>query len=895
MKKKFRYTCKGCGRSFQLELDVAELSLHTAACPFCARSALFDNRSGILARLGGGGASGGSSSSSYGSGSSSSGSYSSGATASQGSGYSAPTPRPASTGTDTGRYNIPVRSGSTKDYSSQGWKARSGREDRTGKDRRRDRKSRFSLPALRLPHFELPGRGGRQRLLVLGGMALAALALVYGIIITVQVILFDPDPYIQSIGSRSPNRIYDRDGKLISELFSLKTGTLKFEEIPKEMADVLLFVEDEGFYSHGAIDLFSTARAMFANLTSMGFVQGASTITQQLARILLDERQKTLARKAKEASLAFALEARYSKKEILTGYFNNVYLGHGAYGFETAADFYFGHTLQQLSFTERLALACLPSAPEKFSPLRNPELLIRKMDHVYGRMQEHHFPTPGRDEYESQKASVLSRLNRSPSETVFGTRSDNGPYVTEYIRGKIREILGADVETSAGLRIETTIDVGLQRSAVKNSREFLDEIRKLHPYRHEKGDDKAADISREKEQMRKEYLQRALGAALLGMPIPRTGNKRLETASIGLDPKTGEILFMQGGSQFFPENQLNRSIQMRRQTGSAIKPIVYSAGIESGVLSPATPLEDSPLFFSGVHTQGKDFWLPDNIDEDYEGVIPLRVALAKSRNIPAIRAAGIIGLDRVGEQFRKFFFHSNDSFNKRFRAEQGVAIGILEMSPLEMALAFSAFGNNGVMKRPYLIRRIVNPAGTVLFDGTQKDEFRLNMPEEITAVGGDTAEVMSSLLRDSAHFGGAGRGGFSSPLLMGKTGTTNKHRDAWFVGVLPHLAAAVWVGFDNPEVSMTKGTGAGVAGPLFGRIVSGSGRSYEADGYVFNPHAKDATVCADTGLIPNKFCPRRKTEIFSVAGLPRKTCEKHSADATDHPSLPDLPTKSDFN
>lgn len=756
----------------------------------------------------------------------------------------------------------------------------------------------FSLPSFRsfsLPSFSLSSRrGDRSRLLVLGGFIALIGALLYGSVVVVQLALFDPDPYISGMGSRSPDRIYDRNGQLISELFSLKTGNLKFEDIPKPMIDVLLFVEDEDFYSHGAIDFTATLRAVFINVTNAGFVQGASTITQQLSRILLDDREKTLTRKLKEASLAYALEARYTKNDILTGYFNNVYLGHGAYGFQTAADFYFRKTLVEINFTERLALASLPSAPERFSPLRNPEMLIRKMDHIYARMVEDGFPVPAQSDYESQKLSSLMHLNRSPTETVFGTRTDHGPYVTEYIRGKLREILGDEAESQSGLRIETTIDIDLQKSAVKHSREFLAEIRKQHPYRRPEQNDESVL----KERIRREYLLMALGGAVLGLPVPRTGNKRLETASIGLDPATGEILFMQGGSEFFPENQLNRSIQMRRQTGSAIKPIIYSAGAESGKVSPATPLEDSPLFFSGVKTaDGKDFWLPDNIDEDYEGIIPARIAMAKSRNIPAIRAAMMIGLDRVGEQFHKFFFHSDEAFARRFRAEQGVAIGILEMSPLEMASAFSAFANNGVIKRPYLIRRIISPTGKVLFDGTGKDEFRMQMPAEVKAIDGDAAEVVASMMQDSAKYGGTGRGGFNSPLLLGKTGTTNKHRDAWFVGVLPHLSAAVWVGFDNHIVAMNKGTGAGVAGPLFGRIVSGSGKGSELakGGYTFDPRARSVSVCADTGLLPNGFCPRKKSDLFAAAGVPDKTCDKHGRDTVENPSIPELPTKSDFD
>ena len=863
MANRFQYTCKGCGRPFKVELDPKAYTIHSTECPFCARRVHFDNRSGGLDR----------------------------------SRYTAQSPatnRPELHRSNDFNWQPRSSAGHTSNRATPS----PHRPGSYNKSRSNQPAGTSRLTAAIGGFFESLGdtisNRKRIQLLPLTGFAIVIFGLIASSILLVQYSLFDPEPYLNGIHTRAPDQIVDRNGKLISELFAIKTGTLQFKDIPQPMIDVLLFTEDENFYSHGAIDFFATMRAMFVNIVHFGFVQGASTITQQLSRILLDDRQKTLSRKLKEAALAYSLESRYSKNDILTGYFNNVYLGHGAYGFETAAQFYFQKSLTELNFTERLALSSLPSAPARYSPLRNPDLLIRKMDHIYGRMTNANFAVPSQQEYEHQKQISLRNLNRSPSETVFGTRIDHGPYVTEYIRSKLRSLLGDDLEAQSGLRIETSIDLDLQKSATTNSKEYLAQIRKSHPYRRPNtGED---DIA--KENIRKEYLLRSLGGVFFGLPVPRTGNKRLETASIGVEPSTGEVLFMQGGSEFFPENQLNRSIQMRRQTGSAIKPIIYSAGAESGIVSPATPLEDSPLFFTGVKTaDGKDYWLPDNIDQDYEGVIPARTALAKSRNIPAIRAAMMIGLDRVGEQFQKFFFHDDAEFKQRFRQEQGVAIGILEMSPLEMASAFSSFANNGMIKRPYLIRRIVSASGQVLYDGTGKDEFNMKMPKEVQALDGDATEVMVSMLKDSAKYGGTGRGDFNSPNLLGKTGTTNKYRDAWFIGVLPHVAAAVCVGFDNPAVSMNKGTGATVAGPLFGRIIKRSNEAKELSSgeYQFDPRAKSVTVCADTGLLPNSYCPRKKSEIFARAGVPTQVCDKHGRNHVENPSLPDLPTSSDFN
>ncbi len=235
-----------------------------------------------------------------------------------------------------------------------------------------------------------------------------------------------------------------------------------------------------------------------------------------------------------------------------------------------------------------------------------------------------------------------------------------------------------------------------------------------------------------------------------------------------------------------------------------------------------------------------------------------------------------IGLDRLEVQFRKFFFHSEEQFIKRFKRELAISIGILEMSPLEMAVAYSAFANNGIIKRPYLIQKIEDSTGNVIYSGIDKDEFNLNMPEEKKVLNGDVAEVMISLLKSSAKNGGTKKGGFYSERLAGKTGTTNQYRDAWFIGILPELVIAVWIGFDEPKVSMNKGTGAGVSGPLYGKIVKNVKEKYDKEEYFFEPRAILYKVCPDSGKIPGPYCPRVKEEIFTNNGLPGEVCDFHT-------------------
>lgn len=295
-----------------------------------------------------------------------------------------------------------------------------------------------------------------------------------------------------------------------------------------------------------------------------------------------------------------------------------------------------------------------------------------------------------------QKEKLKTSLNRSPYESVFGTRIDFAPYVTEFVRKKIELLLGKEYTTSMGLKIYTNIDRDLQIAASEESYLHLENLRKSHPYKIDEKDLTTV--------FEKHYLESGIGSIFFGMPLLNISKQQLETASIGIDPKTGEVLFMQGGSLFQANNQFNRAIQMYRQTGSSIKPIIYAAAIEAGILNPASILEDSPLYFPLSETT-KGYWVPENIDKSYEGKISLREALEKSRNIPALIATQKVGFERLAEHYKKFFFHTESEFKRRFKEEIAIGIGILEMSPLEMAIAYSVFANNGFIKRPYLIKK----------------------------------------------------------------------------------------------------------------------------------------------------------------------------------------------
>ncbi|MBX7059342.1 MAG: transglycosylase domain-containing protein [Leptospirales bacterium] len=838
------HVCDRCGGKFRAVIQAELRVVHRAYCPHCGAAQYFDNRDGELLRLARAAA-------------------------------SAAPPMPALRRQEEPRRSLP---GAARDASPS-----VGRRNAQAITRRPRSKAQGSITGLwqelqRLSNSFLHLAAGRSRHGSRGPLLLvaAAAALVLSVALLLAASLHLPrlyfpggaDAYTARLRFIQPNTIVDRNGQPIAELFAERTGALQPDQLPPSLKSVLLFVEDDQFYQHGAVRWSSVFRAAAANLLSFGYSQGGSTITQQLARILLGSREKSLLRKLRETALAYYLEDSLSKDEILAAYMNLVYLGHGARGFEVASSFYFNRQIGELSFAEQLALASLPSAPERFSPLRNPRQLRGKMDRIYLRMRDEGFPVPELIDYQRQSDLALRTVTRRPADSVFGVRLNDAPYVAEHVRQLLAELFGEDYQFGAGLRIETTIDRQLQIAAARETKQFIGEVApNFPPARYVDG--KRVPIEDERLRFVQDYSNFAIAGELFGMPTPANVRPRLQSASAGVDPASGGVLFLQGGADFTPGNQLNRAVQMRRQTGSAIKPVVYSAAIESGALTAASILEDSPIFVSGGNTDR--YWLPHNFSGVYEGPIPVRRALARSQNIPAIQAARAIGIDRLGEQFQKFFFPSEPRFAARFRPDETAAIGSIEMSPLEMAVAFSAFAANGIIHRPYLVKRILDGSGKLLYQAGARDEFHFDAPTERKAVDGATAEVMVSLMSDSARFGGVSRGASLSN-LFGKTGTSNDFRDAWFAGAIPGAAAAVWVGYDAPLYSMANGTGAALAGPLFGRILNAAPR--QSGGYYFEPRAVRRTVCEETGRQPGASCHKRVQEWFTPLHGPPPPAEE---------------------
>jgi penicillin-binding protein 1A len=681
-----------------------------------------------------------------------------------------------------------------------------------------------------------------------------------------------------------PTKILDRNGNVVSEIFQKRTSTLHLQDYSEDLVSILLNIEDQKFFYHSGVDYSAILRAFGKNLINLSYKQGASTITQQLARIIIDDRRKSLNRKIREAQLAFALEATLTKEEILETYMNHVYLGHGAFGFGEGIKFYFHKNPQELSREEIVLLASLPSAPNKYSPLKNPEDSYKRVRAILSTFRNRGI-YPG-----LQKEKFISLYHqfstRSPNETVFGVREDIAPYVTEHIRAILSTLQGdKNIYESGGYVVETTLDRNMQEMVGPMVRSYLSRAVKSGKIQR-KLIRKLPDTPEEK--AIKQLFNDSLIANELFWEADFDENEKengIQAAIVAVEPMTGDILFLHGGEEFNSKNQFNRAIQMRRQTGSSIKAVLYASAIDSGAIQAGTKILDAPLYYRGGG--GKE-WSPDNLGGNYDGEISLRTALIKSKNTAAVQVAEKLGFSGIEKYFTRFFFPDGNEKKSRFRGDLSLALGTLEISPLEMASAFTAFFNQGTIKRPHLIKRITNSRGIVIYELNDVDEFKLKLPPERQAIRPDTAEVMISLLKDSGRASGVRNGGYTGE-VVGKTGTTNDYKDAWFVGARPELALSVWIGYDNPKYGMGgAGLGGALAAPLWGELVQNIDKNQliTKKAFPLPVHSKMYRICPISGKEASPNCPHVISELYLTDYPPPGICnEDHRLPNQDNRDL----------
>jgi penicillin-binding protein 1A len=700
--------------------------------------------------------------------------------------------------------------------------------------------------------------------LLVAGAACAALMLGYALIVATPNL-----PSLEALTDYRPKvplRIYTRDHVLIGEFGEERRNIAHLKDMPDNLKKAVLAIEDARFYDHGGVDLAGIARASLVALTNGHATQGASTITMQVARNFFLSSEKTYTRKIYEMLLAYKIESKLSKDQILEVYMNQIYLGQRAYGFASAARVYFGKDVKDLTLAECAMLAGLPKAPSAYNPVVNPKRAKVRQEYILTRMRELGFITQA--QYDAAVKQPLIVKNTGNEFSVHA----------EYVAETVRQMMYAQYHEEAytrGLEVVTTIDSADQDVAYRALRKGLMDYERRHGYRGpEAFIDLPADADDREQAIDDALLEHPdngeLVAAVVTSANPKevqatfidgnvatirgdglrfvqstlgpraqpsqrirpgaiirlarnsgangAGNSagsntydwsitqlpQIEGAFVSVVPQDGAIRALVGGFDF-NKNKFNHVTQAWRQPGSSFKPFIYSASLDKG-LGPATVINDAPLFFSAAETGGQA-WEPKNYGGGFDGPMTMRTALQKSKNLVSIRILNHIGTKYAQQYITHFGFDA-----ERHPAYLPMALGAGQVTPLQMAAGYSVFANGGYRINPYLIAEVTDPRGTVVAQA-QPLVAQQNAPR---AIDPRNAFIMNSLLQSVAQHGtGAKSNVLKRTDLAGKTGTTNESRDAWFAGYQHTLVAIAWIGYDNPRSLGDKETGGGLALPVW--------------------------------------------------------------------------------
>ncbi len=647
-------------------------------------------------------------------------------------------------------------------------------------------------------------------LLIIGGGALAAF----------YFHLQGDLPQITSLKDYRPyliTTVYSDDGRKIAEFFKERRIVVPLSKIPEKLTKAFIAAEDSRFYVHKGIDLISVIRAMFKNIEAGAIVQGGSTITQQVTKSFLLTPERSYTRKMKEAILSYRIDKLFSKEEILFLYLNQIYLGHGAYGVEAAAENYFGKSVSELNLAECAMLAGLPQAPSKDSPFRYPERAKKRQIYVLNRMEAEGFIT------NSQAAEAMNTvLDIKPRHNIY---MEKVPYYAEYVRQYIEKKYGEDKLYKEGLKIYTAVNIEMQKTAQEEILVGLQDLNKRHGY--------------------PESLKNV-------QPVQgqKPGQSQdVQSALLCMETGSGHVKAMVGGTDF-KNSQFNRAIQSRRQPGSSFKPIIYAAALDKGY-TPASVILDTPIVFKD--SENMPAWKPKNYEGKFVGPTLFREALEKSKNIVTIKILQDIGVGYAIDYARKLGITSD------LYPNLSIALGASGLSLLESVNAYSVFANQGELVEPVFITKIVDRDGIIL-EETQ--------PKRKKVIEPSTAYIMTSLLEGVIKRGTGKRALALNRPAAGKTGTTNKLNDAWFVGYTPEYVTGVWVGFDS-EQPLGKGeTGGRAACPIWlgfmKRVLENKPvQVFQApEGVVF------ANIDAGTGKLPIAESTNTIFECFKEGTVP---------------------------
>ena len=696
-----------------------------------------------------------------------------------------------------------------------------------------------------LPPVEVAGRK------VVGRVLLGLLVLISALVGATAglLLVYTTDlPQVDALEAYRPSSItelYDDRGRVIGSFALQRRVVASYENFAPVLRDALVSIEDKDFYRHSGINFWRIVGAAYRDIQSGGKVQGASTLTMQLARNLFLSPDRSFHRKVQETMLAIQIERRFTKPQIFTLYANQIFLGHGVYGFEAASEFYFGKPARDLTLAEAALLAGLPKGPGIYSPINHPDRAMKRRNLVINAMLEDGKITAAQAA-DARSAPVALHLQHDPNSLA--------PYFVEEIRRYLENKYGTDQVHEGGLKVYTSLDVDLQKAANQSVLDGLAAYERRHgwkghlenvvtqgsaldKYQHPDWDDEpevngyvhalvtssgigiatlkfgryAAALSQADVAWTQGKVQNLLHAGDICyvkiLTLTPNGAARVsleqdsgaQGALLAIDNASGGIKAMVGGRDF-SESKFNRATQALRQVGSSFKPYVYTAVIDLGG-SPDDTILDEPVTFE----TGSGPYSPHNYDEKFEGTITLRRALAQSRNIPALKLASKIGIKTVIDYAERF------GITARLPPYLPVALGAAEITLMEQTSAYSVFPNDGVRVTPRYITKVSDYEGRVLEE---------DYPEVKDVVSARTARIMTAMLREVV-LRGTGVAAAKMPFpVAGKTGTTNDFTDAWFMGFSPTMTCGVWVGFDEKKTLGAKETGGHAALPIWMNFMS---------------------------------------------------------------------------
>lgn len=738
-----------------------------------------------------------------------------------------------------------------------------------------------------------------------------------------------------------PLRVYSKEDKLIAEFGQFKRRPVTYEQVPNNLRNAFIAIEDARFYQHKGVDYRGIARAVVAAIKKRRVEQGASTITMQVARNFYLSNKKTLDRKLREALLAIKIEGELSKQEILELYLNKIFLGKHAYGVGSAAEIYYGKKVEELTLAQNAMIAGLPKAPSRYNPIVNPKRAKIRRDYILKRMSDLSYITP--EEYQSALKEELS------AEVHYVENQTYAPYMAEMARTDAIRRFGEENIYKLGLKIYTTLDSKAQDNAVNTLRTHLIKYTKRHGYRGAEDqitldDFKTNTLQQEKLRTYKIYgglypaiviksdkkeatlhvYQQSLAITLTlkqikwarpyinenkrGKKIKNLndvlkagdivrlqkddkGNWRLSQlpkvtgALVSMNPKNGAIEAIAGGFDF-TYSKFNRALQAKRQPGSSFKPFIYAAALAKGY-SPATTVDDEPIKLVN------STWKPQNYGHDFAGPTRLRVALAKSKNLVSIRLLQEIGLGYALDYAKRF------GFKKRaLPPDLTLALGTGSATPLEMATAYSSFANGGYKINSHYIRKIIDKHGNVIFDAdpitvsTKADKKVNHVAKRIMKPY--VHYQITSMLQSVAQAGTAARSNrLGRSDLAGKTGTTDDQKDAWFCGFTPTKVSVVWVGFDQIKPLGRRETATGAALPVWMDFMKTALKGVKQRGWKRPRGLINVQLDAETGMPPNEYTLKTVTEALIPSQIPTEEeilayMEEHQDDFQDRQQMINL-------